>query len=90
MRAAFNSGTGRVNLEIDIAVPFRRNLSVPESQDPELLGVRNEIEEVVRRKFGKQIVYSSNFRIAPVPLRAGESTTSRWRYRHQGGSWNEF
>jgi hypothetical protein len=90
MRAAFNSGTGRANLELDIVVPFWRTLGVPEAQDPELLRVRNEIEEVVRKKFGKQIVYSSNFRIAPVPLRAGESTTARWKYRHQGGTWYDF
>ncbi|MFI5449652.1 MAG: hypothetical protein ACHQ03_07805 [Candidatus Bathyarchaeia archaeon] len=90
MRAAFNSGTGSANLEIDIIVPFVRNLSVPEDRDSELLRVRNEIEEVVRSKFGKRIVYSSNFRLAPVPLRAGESTTERWRFRHQAGSWNEF
>lgn len=89
-RAAFNSGTGPVNLEIDIAVVFRRNLAVSEDQDHELLRVRNEIEEAVRRKFGKQFVYSPNFRAAPVPLKAGESTTDRWRYRHNGGSWNYF
>ena len=94
-RASFNSPPlGAVALELDVCISFQRNVCVPESQDPALLRIRNEVEDRIKWKFGTRqgeaILRSNNFGCSVLPLEEGESVVTRAVWRSNGGTWHDL